>query len=76
MKTYTVNGRIEPDGHLKLDLATDLPESEAEITVLVDPKSCQPKASNFRSFEGIWGDKLWMSDDFDAPLEDFQEYME
>jgi hypothetical protein len=24
---------------------------------------------------GIWKDKLWIANDFDAPLEDFQEYM-
>ena len=25
---------------------------------------------------GGWEGKIWMSDDFDAPLEDFKEYME
>ena len=25
---------------------------------------------------GGWEEKIWMSDDFDAPLEDFKEYME
>ena len=24
---------------------------------------------------GGWEDKIWMADDFDAPLEDFKEYM-
>jgi len=24
---------------------------------------------------GIWKDKIWITDDFDAPLDDFQEYM-
>jgi hypothetical protein len=24
---------------------------------------------------GIWKDKIWISDDFDEPLEDFKEYM-
>jgi hypothetical protein len=24
---------------------------------------------------GIWKDKIWMSDDFDEPLEDFKNYM-
>ncbi len=33
------------------------------------PKSDQPRV--FGSLEG----KIWMSDDFDAPLEDFEEYM-
>ena len=25
---------------------------------------------------GIWKDKIWIADDFSAPLADFQEYME
>jgi Protein of unknown function (DUF2281) len=24
---------------------------------------------------GIWKGKIWMADDFDAPLEEFEEYM-
>lgn len=24
---------------------------------------------------GIWKDKIWISEDFDEPLEDFKEYM-
>lgn len=24
---------------------------------------------------GIWKGKIWLSDDFDAPLEDFKDYM-
>lgn len=30
-----------------------------------------PKRGGF----GIWKGKIWMSDDFDEPLEDFQDYM-
>lgn len=25
---------------------------------------------------GLWRDRIWMAPDFDAPLEDFKEYME
>jgi len=25
---------------------------------------------------GCMSDKMWMADDFDAPLEDFEEYMQ
>jgi hypothetical protein len=25
---------------------------------------------------GGWEDKIWMSEDFDAPLDDFEEYMQ
>ncbi|MBW4553240.1 MAG: DUF2281 domain-containing protein [Aphanocapsa sp. GSE-SYN-MK-11-07L] len=31
--------------------------------------------SNKRGGLGIWQGKVWIADDFDAPLDDFQEYM-
>jgi len=31
--------------------------------------------SNKRGGLGIWKGKIWIADDFDAPLDDFQEYM-
>jgi len=75
MKTYTVDGRIEADGHLKLDVATGLPESNARVTVLVEPAGDESPPANRHSFEGIWGKGLWMAEDFDAELTDFEEYM-
>ena len=32
-------------------------------------------SSNRRGGLGIWKEKIWIADDFDAPLDDFQEYM-
>ena len=32
-------------------------------------------SSNKRGGLGIWKDKIWIADDFEAPLDDFQEYM-
>ena len=32
-------------------------------------------SSDKRGGLGIWKGKMWISDDFDASLEDFQEYM-
>ena len=32
-------------------------------------------SSNKRGGLGIWKDKIWIADDFDAPLDDCQEYM-
>ncbi len=37
--------------------------------VSVEPVKKTPKA-------GGWEGKIWMAEDFDAPLEDFKEYME
>jgi len=38
------------------------------FTVVDAPTKRTPKP-------GGWEDKIWMADDFDAPLEDFKEYM-
>ena len=32
-------------------------------------------SSGQRGGLGIWKGKVWIADDFDAPLDDFQEYM-
>ena len=37
------------------------------------PKS--PEKRPFSDLFGEWSGKVWMSDDFDEPLEDFREYM-
>jgi DNA-damage-inducible protein J len=39
---------------------------EAERTALA-----AKRAAGF----GVWKDKIWISDDFDAPIDDFKEYM-
>ncbi|MEL7509134.1 MAG: DUF2281 domain-containing protein [Cyanobacteria bacterium J06554_1] len=38
-------------------------------------ESLPENSSNKRGGLGIWKDKIWIADDFDAPLDDFQEYM-
>jgi Protein of unknown function (DUF2281) len=35
----------------------------------------RPALSRRNAF-GIWKGKVWIADDFDAPLDDFKEYME
>ena len=39
------------------------------------PLEITPVPSNVPKLGG-WEGKIWMSDDFDAPLEDFKEYMQ
>lgn len=34
-----------------------------------------PALVNRKNAFGIWKGKVWMADDFDAPLDDLQEYM-
>ena len=38
-------------------------------------KTTPETPSNQRGGLGIWQGKVWIADDFDAPLEDLQEYM-
>ena len=61
--------------HTKLDL---LPEKmKQEVTDFVDfllSKSAKPKMKPVPQFGSAKG-KIKMADDFDAPLDDFKEYM-
>ena len=68
---------LEPqaDGTLHLPLPPELGRGkfkvEAKVEALVEPV---PRAK-----AGLWKglpDRFWMAPDFDAPLDDFREYME
>jgi hypothetical protein len=63
-----------------LERLQQLPESaQQEALQFIDqllakyqqPKQCMSRKEAF----GIWRGKLWMADDFDAPLEELAEYM-
>jgi len=45
---------------------------EINATVQLVPRQAVPRRPQFGSAKG----KIWMADDFDAPLEEFKEYME
>lgn len=47
---------------------------EAQNSSLKQPDMSEPVAK--RGGLGIWKDKIWIADDFDASLEDFREYMQ
>jgi hypothetical protein len=46
-------------------------DQQTESSLETEPET----PTNKRGGLGIWKDKLWIADDFDAPLEDFQEYI-
>ena len=63
----------------KLDLAEllDLAIKGEEIVITQDDKPVAKISPIKRPLKrGSAKGKVWMSDDFDEPLEDFQEYME
>lgn len=76
MSTVTVD---EAQGRLK-DIIAELRPGEALVIV----QDGEPVATLARTPSGQWPSKagsyrkaeFWMSPDFDAPLEDFKDYME
>ncbi len=63
---------VIPDDHrITIDLPPEVPAGEARITLKIEQK----RKNNIGSLFGIAKGKIKMSDDFDAPLEDFKEYM-
>jgi antitoxin (DNA-binding transcriptional repressor) of toxin-antitoxin stability system len=76
MKTYALNQNLPPlatlIAELKLDQEIVLTEHEQPVAKLVfvaSPARPHPKAGTLKG-------NIWMSPDFDEPLEDFKEYME
>jgi hypothetical protein len=75
MSTITVILEPDPDGSLHLPLPPELRQGKIKVVASMEqlPATTQPARP------GLWKvlpGKFWMSADFDAPLEDFQEYME
>lgn len=68
-----------PDTHrltLALELPPDSPTGDVVVTLTVKAKSAAHKPQNrMAELEGKYKGQIWMADDFDAPLEDFAEYM-
>ena len=76
MSTITKDVVIPPNRKIMLDLPDDCPAGQAKITVIVEPDLSEDKPKiTIASLFGKGRGKVWMADDFDAPLEDFKEYM-
>ncbi len=82
MSTIVKKIVIPPDHKINLDLEFP-PESitgEVEMTIIIKPKGPAlgkdgKPLNRMAELRGIYKGQVWMSDDFDAPLEDFKEYM-
>jgi len=64
---YYENGRIIPVGNPKI------PEKRKLIVTVLDETIATPVRPPFGY--GVISDTMWMADDFDAPLDIFEEYM-
>ncbi len=61
---------------LELTLPPGTPKGEVEVTVTVTSKVKAEKPVNrMAELEGKYKGQIWMADDFDAPLDDFAEYI-
>ena len=79
MTNITAEVLIKNDRRLTLDLELppDCPTGPATVTLCLSPKAISPEQSKNKMDElrGKYKGQIWMSEDFEAPLEDFAEYM-
>ena len=78
MNPITTEAIITSDHKLNLniDLPKDYPIGKTTVTVIVDPpKNQEAPVNRAADIYGIFEGQIWMSDDFDEPLDDFAEYM-
>lgn len=73
----TITAILEPnaDGTLHLPLPKELRQQRVRVKAELEPAT----AASGRAKAGLWEglpDRFWMAADFDAPLEDFRDYME
>ena len=74
MTTITQDVVIPADHRLTVELPPHCHPGIAKITLTIESKV--GKAINrIASLRGKGKGKVWMSEDFDAPLEDFVDYM-
>jgi hypothetical protein len=77
MNAVTVNGVVHGKT-IELDRDPGLPEGQS-VTVTMQPAGGQPVSEQVRArrrLGGLAGSVTYMAADFDAPLDDFREYME
>lgn len=66
----------EADGSVRILLPPELRGAKVKVEAKLEAAT---EASSRKATAGLWKDlpdRFWMAADFDAPLEDFREYME
>ena len=69
---------IVADDHrlsLEVELPPDCPTGKVEVTLMIRLGNGTTPRTRFADLRGIYAGKVWMADDFDAPLDDFKDYM-
>ncbi len=60
MKTLTIETEISPDGHLRLDVPTELPPGKAEVVIVAAP--LENGRANRYDFSDLAGRLKWQGD--------------
>lgn len=60
MHTLKVSSRIDVDGHLRLDLPTDLPSGEVDLVVVI--QAAPEGRSRQYNFDDVVGSLRWQGD--------------
>jgi len=66
---YIVKGRIINNTHI--ELSESIPLTDTEVTIIIETEKKYPK----KRTPGLLKGKIKMMPDFNAPLDDFREYM-
>ena len=75
MSTITTILEADVDGTLHLPLPAELQRGKVKVKADLEPAETPKIKAKAGLWKGMPG-RFWMSADFDAPLEDFREYME
>jgi len=58
MEVLKTIGKIDPDGHLRLDLMTALPEGKVDLLLVIDPASKDTEETKY-DFSDLVGKLSW-----------------
>jgi hypothetical protein len=75
MSTIKAILKASEDGTLHLPLPPELGKGNFNVTATIEPVNGEPSEPQRLKGFGCLKGKLWMSPDFDEPLDDFSEYM-
>ena len=61
MRVLKIASEIDPDGHLRLDLPTQLPEGNVEIVLVINPTQKEREVGKY-DFSDLAGKLDWQGD--------------
>ena len=60
---------------LEVELPPDCPTGKVEVTLTIRQGNGSTPRNRFAEHRDVFAGQIWMADDFDAPLDDFKDYM-